>query len=80
MIQLERVQEWDAENYVLAADDGLQEFYSSPNNIIRVIKSSRIGKAWETYEENRNVCRISVGKIERSRRRLKIILKLVLKK
>jgi hypothetical protein len=52
---------------------GLQEFYSSPNNITRVIKSSRIGRAWETYEGNRNVCRNSVGKIESSRRRWNII-------
>jgi hypothetical protein len=58
----------------------LQEFYSSPNNIIRVIKSSIIGRAWETYEGNRNVCRNSVGKIESSWRRWEIILKLVLKK
>jgi len=59
---------------------GLQEFYSSLNNIIRVIKSSRIDRAWETYEGNRNVCRNSVGKIESSRYRWKLILKLVLKK
>jgi hypothetical protein len=58
---------------------GLQEFFSSPNNIIRVIKSSRIDRAWEMYERNRNVCRNSSGKIENSRLSWKIILKLVLK-
>jgi hypothetical protein len=45
-----------------------------------------MGREWETYEENRNVYRISVGNIEenipleRPRRRWKITLKLVLKK
>jgi hypothetical protein len=58
---------------------GLQEFHSSPNSNIRVIKSSRIGRAWETYEGNRNVCRNSVGKTESCRRRWKIISKLALK-
>jgi len=42
---------------------GLQEFHSSPYNNIRVIESTRIGRAWETYEGNRNVCRNLVGKL-----------------